>query len=69
MYVRVGGIRLKCCASFLVSNATQSIHVFCACCTAELERSNGWRGIGLEDLTLNLVIPTFYMSHLLTERK
>ena len=40
-----------------------------ACGTAELERSTGWRWIGHQDPTSNLVIPTFYMSHLLTERK
>ena len=48
---------------------TPSIPAFCACGTAELERSIGWREIGLQDLTSNLVIPTFYMSYLLTERK
>ena len=57
-------LTLKWWPFFLVSNAdTQSILVFRACGTAELE-SIGWRWIGLHDPTSNLVIPTLFICHL-----
>ena len=63
-------LTLKWCASFLVSNVgTQSILAFSLRGIAELERSIDLRRIDLQDLILNLEIPTFYMSHLLTGRK
>ena len=63
-------LTLKWCASFLVSNVgTQSIPAFSVCGIAELERSIDLRRIGLQDLILNLQIPTLYMSHVVDRKK
>ena len=63
-------LTLKWYASFLgQQHGYTNIPAFCVCGIAELERSVGWRWIGLQDLTSNLAIPTFYMRHSLTERK
>ena len=52
-------------ASFLFSKGdTSSISSF-LCSKA---RNIRWRDIDLQDLTSNLVIPTFYMSHLFTKK-
>lgn len=40
--------------------------VICVCGPAQVEKSTGWWRTDLRDYTLNLLIPAFHISHLLT---
>ena len=60
---------LKWYAYFFFSKVdTQSIITFCKFEIAQLEKGIELRGTGLQNLILNLMISTFYMSHLLAEK-
>ena len=57
------------CFLFGQQRGYTNISAFSVSGIAEIERSIWLRPIGLQDLTLNLEIVTFYMSHLLIGRK
>lgn len=45
------------------------LSVYVSMWDSKAKENTAAREIGLQDLTSNLVIPTFYMNHSLTERK